>query len=338
MPNIAKTFYLLSRGSVLVTPIDVKENSGNNLTDYQVLVQLTSSWDGWNYVMSDGSDIYFLDANYNPLYFWIEDFNYSNKFARIWVKVPSIPANSVVRIYMCYGVQQNPYSSYRSASKVWDFFEDWEGTRDPNWVDGSQVTASKWEYASPALKTGKYRLHFKTGRSSSVWDNMWWKGKKFDNFRFIAYVRADYSDDDSGVLFRSQGTEASSSYEAVGYRVHLPRAGYQYFKFVRVNTDGSQTPLASYGAVNTSDIVRFEITCYGSSLKVRIERPAGNYLTTLSATDTTFSSGYIGLVAPEWGSNRNPSFDTFCVGKYIDPEPSVTINPSLSIGKDIDMM
>jgi len=46
LPTLAQAYYLLGR----ITPIDIKENSGNNLIDYQVMIQLTSSWDGWRYV------------------------------------------------------------------------------------------------------------------------------------------------------------------------------------------------------------------------------------------------------------------------------------------------
>jgi hypothetical protein len=58
---------------------------------------------------------------------------------------------------------------------------------------------------------------------------MWWKGKTFDNFRFIAFVRADYADDDVNIVFRSTGGEVTSAYHPVGYWVTLPRAGYQHF-------------------------------------------------------------------------------------------------------------
>jgi len=299
------------------------------LTNYQIriVVHYGSGTDSGEHVYlggkcrSDFGDIRFTsDDGVTELAYWIED-KVDGDYAVIWVKVPYIPtypSYSVIFIY--YGnpnatTTSNPYNT-------WDFFEDWEGTRDSNWVDGGGFTSANWEYASPALKTGNYRLHFKTGRADEEWDNMWWKGKTFDNFRFIAYVRADYPDDDSGIIFRSQGTEVGSTRDAPGYKLILPRAGAQYFILARINSDGSNITLAQYSAVNTSDIVRFEVMCYGSSLKVRIERPPSNYLTTLLATDTMWMTGYIGLAVTEWDANRNPSFDTFCVGKYVDPEPT----------------
>jgi len=154
---------------------------------------------------------------------------------------------------------------------------------------------------------------------------MWWKGQQFTDFRFIAYLRADYSADDSGVLFRSQGSEVGSYRNQPGYRICCPASTSDDFTLYRIDSGGGVTTLASYSAPDSTDTVRFEIMCYGSSIKVRIERPPGTYLTTLEATDTMWSSGYIGLGAPEWNPDRNPSFDTFLVAKYVSPEPSVSI-------------
>jgi len=303
-----------------VYAIDIKENAGVNLTDYQVKIVLENiGFTDWANLTADS--IYFTDANGNPLYFWIERLDTTNKRSTIWVKIPSIPANSIVRIYMYYG-GSNPYSSYNDPYKTFLFFEDFENDRDPNWVDGS-LTPGQYEYATPQLWTGRYRLHFKTGRSTGAFYNMWWKGRTFDNFRFIAYLRADYSDDDSAVLIRSTGKEVGSAYASEGYRIQLPRSGYQYFYIVIQKADGSYSILANLSASPTSDIVRYEILAYGSRIRVIIERPPYNYLGTIDVTDATYSSGYIGLAAPGWDSNRNPSFDTFAVANYIDPEPTV---------------
>ncbi|WP_342765585.1 DUF2341 domain-containing protein [Thermofilum sp.] len=271
---------------------------------------------------SDCGDLRFYKPDGTMLSYWIErGCNTSNTI--VWVLDPdALNPNQSHNIYMYYG---NPrQTSLSNPKSVWIFFEDFEGSRDPNWVDGAYASG-KYEYASPGLYDN-YRLHFKTGRSSGVFDNIFWKGQTFSNLRFVALVRADYSDDDSGVFFRSDGKEAGSSYNLnAGYKVTIPRAGNQYFILAKIS-GGSATSLASFSATNTTDIVRIEIKAYGSQLVAIIERPVGTYLGTLSANDTSFTSGYIGLSAPEWDSNRNPSFDMFCVGNYVYPEPSVTIS------------
>jgi len=296
------------------------------IADYPVKIDLSQAPSSfWNNVI-DGTDIYFLDSNGNPLYYFIEYIDKTNKKGIAWVKI-TLSANSSTIIQMFFG-GLNPYSSYNDPYKVFLFFEDFENTRDPNWVDGT-YTPGQYEYATPSLRTGNYRLHFKTGRSATAWYNMWWKGRTFDNFRLIAYVRADYSDDDSAVLFRSTGSEAGSNYDAVGYRVGIPRSDYKYFAIIKIDSNGKVTPLATLSATNTSDTVRLEIMVYGSKINVIVERPPGTYLGNLSANDSTYSSGYIGLGAPGWNSNRNPSFDTFAIANYVDPEPTVSIYESI---------
>jgi hypothetical protein len=296
----------------------------NTLSNYQVLVILdTASLISAGKMQSTGADIRFTDSDgLTSLSYWIES-GINTSSTRIWVKVPNIPGSSTKTIYLYYG---NPSASPASnGANTWLFFENWEGSRSANWVDGGGFTSADWEYATPGLQDC-CRLHFKTGRSGSEWDNMWWKGQTFSNFRFIALVRADYSDDDSAIYFRSNGTETGTTRNLNnGYIAKLPRAGDQNFYLIK-SVSGNITTLASYSAVNTSDTVRFEVLAFGPSIQVKIERPRGTYLTTLSATDTSFSSGYIGLGAPEWNSSRNPSFDMFCVGNYSSPDPSISVS------------
>lgn len=104
--------------------IAVKENSGGTLTDYQVLVQLSSSNFPTN-ARSDGADIRFTDANGNELSYWIESWDYSGKSTKIWVKVPTVAASAVAMIRMYYG---NPSAgSSSSGEATFIFFDDFLG-------------------------------------------------------------------------------------------------------------------------------------------------------------------------------------------------------------------
>lgn len=100
--------------------IAVSENSGNTLTDYQVLLQLSGSY--FPTITSDGADIRFTDINGNELSYWIEKWDYSGESASIWVKVPSIPANGKSTIKMYYG---NPSAS--TFSNVETFIREIDG-------------------------------------------------------------------------------------------------------------------------------------------------------------------------------------------------------------------
>jgi len=110
--------------------IIVKENSGKTLTDYQVLVELNSANFDFSKAKSDGSDIRF-SLNGEELNYWIEEWNPYAKKAKIWVKVPHIPANGEVKIKMYYG---NPDAVSKSNGKLtflyYESFE--EGLSDWN--------------------------------------------------------------------------------------------------------------------------------------------------------------------------------------------------------------
>ncbi|MCZ7382881.1 MAG: DUF2341 domain-containing protein [Candidatus Methanoperedens sp.] len=109
--------------------------SGGALSDYQVLVQLSSSNFPTN-ARSDGADVRFTDNNGNELSYWIESWDYSGRSAKIWVKVPSIVGGGGAIIRMHYG---NPSASSSSnGDATFEFFDDFMGT--------SLDTTNKWSY------------------------------------------------------------------------------------------------------------------------------------------------------------------------------------------------
>jgi len=94
--------------------VRITELSGKTLTDYQVKIEIGAGDPIFAHARSAGEDIRFC---YYPeeemLSYWIEKFDPVAEEAIIWVKVPSIPANSEIEIYMYYG---NP--TVASASDV----------------------------------------------------------------------------------------------------------------------------------------------------------------------------------------------------------------------------
>jgi len=82
--------------------IDNTKNN-NDLNNYQVKVILNSTNFSWDKARSDGGDIRFTDSDGTTLLpYWIEKWDYINKYAIIWVKV-NIPASSKKLIYLYYG-------------------------------------------------------------------------------------------------------------------------------------------------------------------------------------------------------------------------------------------
>ncbi|MEM5828619.1 MAG: DUF2341 domain-containing protein, partial [Candidatus Aenigmatarchaeota archaeon] len=79
--------------------------NSNTLTDYQVLIILnTTELISANKMRDDCGDIRFTDSDGTTLLnYWIEPNTCNTNKTRIWVKVPSIPANDQKTIYMYYG-------------------------------------------------------------------------------------------------------------------------------------------------------------------------------------------------------------------------------------------
>jgi len=124
--------------------IDNTQN-GNDLHDYQVLVVLNNPYylvaqgylnATWYYGGSiiDLPDLRFTDSDgVTLLPYWIESDTLLNYQARIWVKVPYIPAKSTKTIYMYFG---NPHASSASnGDAVFEFFDDFShGLNASKWV------------------------------------------------------------------------------------------------------------------------------------------------------------------------------------------------------------
>ena len=135
--------------------ITIRENSGETLTDYQVLVEL-SGGDFSTEAQSDGDDIRFTDSSGTELNYWIEEWNVGSKEAKIWVKVPSIPANGETKITMDYG---NPSAGAVSkGDATYKFFDDFLGT---------SLNTNKWDSettdGSISISDSKVRVHADSG-------------------------------------------------------------------------------------------------------------------------------------------------------------------------------
>ncbi|MFY0701695.1 MAG: CCXG family PEP-CTERM protein [Bermanella sp.] len=90
------------------TSVNIKENSGSNLSDYQVKLNInSSSFDSRYNWSSEGVDLRIFDSNdTSPLEFWIENWNQAAKTATVWVRFPAsapLIANANRNIFLYYG-------------------------------------------------------------------------------------------------------------------------------------------------------------------------------------------------------------------------------------------
>jgi len=101
----------------------------------------------WDLVRSDGLDIRPFDHLFNQLFFFVKEFDYTNKFVEIWVKLPK---NSQ-ELNIAYGNQNATKSSYENPEQVFEFYDDFSS--DPVEKGWSLDTGWSWD------SVNKY-LHF----------------------------------------------------------------------------------------------------------------------------------------------------------------------------------
>ncbi len=132
------TFFLLMTGSAYAltgsgggewnysSTMYVQENSGRDLSAYQVKVELDSSNFDFTKADAKGKDIRF-EAGGKQLVYWIENWDQASATASVWVKVPYLIANRQSEIKIYYG---NPLAEDMSkGSSTFDLFDDFSDSR-----------------------------------------------------------------------------------------------------------------------------------------------------------------------------------------------------------------
>jgi len=114
--------------------IDNSSNS-NNLTDYQIRIEISNDENFFSDCNNKKEAIrLFDDDKTTPLSYWIEEWDTTDHNARIWAKVPSIPASSTKIIYI--SVDQTRTEDESNGENTFLFFDDF---------DGEELDLDKWE-------------------------------------------------------------------------------------------------------------------------------------------------------------------------------------------------
>ncbi len=279
-------------------PITITEQSGSTLTDYQVLIQLSSTNFNFAHAKSDGSDIRFTSSDgKTSLDYWIEEWTATS--AKIWVEIPSIPANGQIEIYMYYG---NPSATSESdGNAVFDFFDDFEG---------SVLDTTKWvvEEQNPTIQNSICTI---TGGNSIEAI----RTKSSFNAPFIVhfYMKPDSKsagDWDSGIAIGQTKTNL------LGF---IDDAWGNYMEIMRLwwsSTDDISTSRSDYSTFHEYQVT---MTSAGNTFKDLTDGRTNN-------DDYSRSyDGYLWLVNDNENGNNKGYYDWVFVRKYASPEPAVTI-------------
>ena len=286
----------------------VHENTGSDLTDYQVKLTLdTASLISAGYMKSDCSDIRVVDSDKTTdLSFWVEEGTCNTDHTAIWVKIPSLAASSSKTIYVYFG---NPSATSASnMDNTFIFGDDF---------DGSSIDTNKWtieaettDYTATVsngvltLNGGSGHLFLKSSVSFS------------QSFVIETRMRADssYLNDRFALCYQDINNH---------YLVNPNQDGYIYY-YKRV--DGTYTKLAQGGQGASSVFNVYEALFNAPDIKIY-----ENGVLQLSYSDSTYSSGYTG---PAAGGNT-VYFDWYFVRKYASTEPTVTPSSYVSLNEDL---
>jgi len=302
--------YLISAGKFKYrNPITVCGSTAGEQTDYQVLIELDSTNFDFNLTQTNGEDIRFTDSGGDLLDYWIESWDKLNETAKIWVKVPSIPASpDKTEIFMYYG---NPsVSSASDGGATFDAYDDFESG-----FSGWGNHTADYAQSSEQAYEGTYSVK-KTGVDGH------------DN----AIVTKNISSSNCEV--RCKGYTGNSIQNRGG--ICLNDAS-DSLKGIRIDIDAQNgyAMLASHDNDAHVDILvqetgltvppdgwfSFRLRYDGTTFYGQIWNPDGSaYSSELSYT-TSQTNGYAGL----YGYDSGWYYDLFFVRKYISPEPTVSI-------------
>ena len=114
--------------------IDNSANS-NDLTDYQILLEIVNDATFFEDCQNEQKYLEFYDTDKATLLnHFVEEFDVTNKNAKIWIKVPSIPANSTKTIYLKINTSRTTDRS--NGINTFEFFRDFNNNDISDWSQG----------------------------------------------------------------------------------------------------------------------------------------------------------------------------------------------------------
>ena len=262
-------------------PIDVTEQTGSDLTDYQVKIVLdTESLISAGKMNADCSDIRIVDSDDSTkLPYWIADGTCNSSSTEIWTKL-DLTASSTKTIYVYYG--NSGATSESNGDNVFNFFDDFEGT---------SLDASKWNTdvsdGEITMSDGTVKLH---GLTSSAQVKMY-SAQTFGNT--LVFEDKAKSAQASNVLSVFDDLSSPSNYGGYG---HNENVNSDYY-FVYSNDGSGEARQTSSFALDSSGFHTFRIDRLSDdTLKFYFDgeydltadkKPAGNLVIYLRLFDST---------------------------------------------------
>ncbi|RLF65413.1 MAG: hypothetical protein DRN30_04025, partial [Thermoplasmata archaeon] len=299
-------------------PITITEQSGQDLTNYQVLITITDT-EILSKMKSDAGDIRFFEQQVDDPYtetsgklpYWIE--SKTDTELKVWVKL-NLTANEQKTIYMYYG---NPSATSESdGDAVFDFFDDFDdGVIDTNKWRGATSNFTETNGYIETKTSGQLLYTYQTFTDGIIEARVMQSSGARASIAFRITSVSDPTDTNAGHV-----DDYSANFRPPNSDIRL-----------RKWSGGAETILDSATmTISANTWHRVKVVMHGSSLSYTFDT------TTISATDTTYSSGWIGINSDAYETDGSDytRWDWIRVRKYTDPEPTISIGTETQIDSE----
>ncbi len=311
--------------------VNITDTSGTTLTDYQVKITLdTQSLISQGKMKSNCADIRFYYTNSSGTYeipYWIEDGTCNTPNTNIWVKIPEIPANGQTTVYMYYG---NPSATSESnATLVWDFYL-LNGLDEHPYVSAN---LGGWDRYTTTLPNGLSGQVLRFWESSRGEVKIKFTDKQISQNGIFIFTYIQHTSDDAGDI--EVGGTTQTSLDASGYYKFYSNPGAGYNSQFCSRYTPSTTNLGScvsnsltYGTWYREGVVIYPNgnSIFYYSNNGAIEKNPSSKITSITINrdlQSDFPNWYPLLGG--WIYNGYVYVYSYIIGKYVDPEPSVSI-------------
>ena len=289
-------------------PISINNSSNETLTDFQTKV--FTGYD--NHMLSDFSDLRFAYYNstsrqYELIPAWAEKI-YTGKNATVWVKAPTLCANTFYTAtnttYFAFFGNVSEDGSYWNSEQVFVFFDDFEGTG---------IDAYKWVAASEGLQISpNYAYH---GSKSAM---------RNDSYRTYGTIKHIFDSLSTGIVtiwFYDDGTPKTEA-------VFTSDGATSFF------TGRNDYNIASYyfyriGGSYSSTGVYFSTAWHNITFVYTATEAKLYFDNTLAATTATTTRFNLIELGDYWAGTEYPYgdvwFDLVTVRKYVSCEPTASV-------------
>jgi len=283
-------------------PLLLNYTGGERLSDFQVKCILTSSDIPFEKLRADKQDLLFIDNNNEPIPYWIEKTN--NSEIIVWLKFSEILSGKEV-FYLYYG--NGKFSGVSDGETVFEFFDDF---------GGASLNTDKWQTIGTfdVLETVNGELHAKTEQGSALVVSK------------SIYNRNIIIESVTRLISREVG-EAYLVQDIDNWMNNYYFKGDKWYERIKRRKSGSESVLASQNVslvFNTYYLLKTILK--SSDIIFKIYDMDGDLKVTVTASDTTWSNGYVGFRT--YGSSGSPAewyVDWIRVRKYTEIEPFISL-------------